>query len=60
MLATDWANLTIAGAFLGGLAVGVVASLRIIKLLGNYLIALYRDEHSSRVTEDQQPPPDEP
>jgi len=43
VLATEWANLTLAGAFLGGLAVGVLASLRMAKLLANYLIQLHRD-----------------
>ena len=43
MVATDWASLTLAGAFVAGLAAGVVASLWIAKVFAKYLIELRRD-----------------
>jgi hypothetical protein len=40
VLAFDWANLAAAGAFVAGLAVGVLVTIRLAKVLAGYLIDL--------------------
>lgn len=42
MLAADWANLTIAGAFIGGVVVGGVAVMRMSRYIMSWL---RREEH---------------
>lgn len=37
MLAADWANLTIAGAFIGGVVVGAVAVMRVTRIAIEWL-----------------------
>lgn len=37
MVGADWANLTVAGAFVVGALVGAVATLRLVKVLAAYL-----------------------
>ncbi len=37
MLALDWANLTLLGAFMVGLLVGVIVTIRLAKILAEFL-----------------------
>jgi hypothetical protein len=44
LAATDWSNLTVAGAFLLGAAMATIATIRVVKHVTNFYAAVRRRE----------------
>ena len=48
MLAFDWANLAAAGAFVAGLAAGSIITIRLAKVIAQYLTDLRKESDHDR------------
>lgn len=46
--ATDWSNLTVAGAFLVGAAMATIATIRVMKHITGYYAAIRRREEEEK------------